>query len=158
MKPSAPHKSGISRRSFLGAVGATVGVGIVGCSPLPAPQTTELIQEVAIQEDPFPPVPTHAVLGDVYVSLVGTPAGDGSRERPLDLITALAGAVVAAPARVLLLDSAYDLIGDIAVRVVGAQIRAADDGGAVTIRFSGVLRLSGNLTWSGVALVGASSA
>jgi len=41
---------------------------------------------------------------------------------------------------------------------VGAQIRAADDGGAVTIRFSGVLRLSGDLTWSGVALVGASSA
>ena len=32
------------------------------------------------------------------------------------------------------------------------------DGGAVTIRFSGVLRLSGDLTWSGVALVGAASA
>lgn len=152
-----PDNSGVSRRAFLEVVGATVGVGLIGCSALPVSQMTEPIPTVALQEDPFPPAPTHAVSGDVYVSHTGTPAGDGSRARPLDLVTALSGTVVRAPARVLLLESAYEWTSETVVQLHGAQIRPADDSGAVTIRFSGALRLSGDITWSGVALVGASS-
>lgn len=156
-KPKSTKK--ISRRTVLialvdGAALATLGyvLGVGRAAPL-APDVrfgVSVIPDVARSYEPVVPIDPRTTY---YVSVNGSPDGDGSAEAPIDLRSALEREDLDRSLQVLLMDRYYLISDRVEVRGQNKVIKHVD-GRVATILLHDSLIMYGTIYWDRVKLIG----